>query len=201
MVQTDFLAFKEDVTLAPTFTSKAKNVGNVFATPPQLCYGNLIKNGDFEKGLAHWDVDNVRTVTGRYTHSGRKAAGLGARCRNNRTATLSQTIEIPDSNTGFFQLIFHVAGRKDRPAALSVCLTWLDVNEQAISIGFQTRVQSRAIGEAPHGEWNTYVFVTGKLPNGAAFVRLHFKKHRRHRKHNFLIIDDVLLVPVIPVCF
>lgn len=188
---------------AAMFTSHAVNAGNQMSVTGRVlhCTGNLVVNGGFEEGLAAWHAANVRVVTGKETHEGRGAAGLGAYRCNRRSALLFQDVTIPrDTPHQFFQVLFHVGGFKDRPAPLSFCLLWLDEDKHILTSGAHARIQPRAIGNASRGKWTTYALITNEAPREAAFARLRFAKRPGRRRRNFVVIDDIVMMAVAPTC-
>lgn len=184
-----------------TFTHVAVNRGNTFGsrgTPRYIWVGNLIRNGRFENGLAYWKHKNVRIVSGKETHEGRGAAGLGAFRQNLKSAWMFQPVPLPSSDDPLFlQLFFSVAGFRNRPAPLDVTLTWFDVNFAPIGNGLEIRIHRRAIGNGSVGKWSTYTFISSQVPQEADFAVLHFHKRPGVQSKNFLVVDDVLLLPVL----
>lgn len=190
--------------MPPKFSYAQVNKGNVLrigAPPSYMCRGNLVQNGGFEAGLLYWTASNVRIVGGKEPHEGRYAAGLGARRHNQRASWLQQDIPIPTGNPRqFYEIIFHVAGYKDAPAALTLTASWLTDEKQPHGIAAQARIQRRAIGNGSRGKWTTYNIVTLEAPSDAAYLRLHFTKMRGLKAYNFVILDDVVVIRVPAVC-
>lgn len=187
------------------YTDVAVNRNNTIKTPKSpafFCVGNLVKNGRFEPGLAHWIRRNVRPVSGKETHEGRGAAGLGARRRNRKKAWIYQYVPLPRvSSPLFLQLFFSVAGFRDAPAALYVTLSWLDKKYRLLGHGIQAHIQRRAIGNGSRGRWNAYSFVSDQVPAEAEIALLRFYKPAGPSKSNALVIDDVVLTSIVGSCF
>lgn len=185
------------------FTTAAVNKGNVLAFKPRpvTCVGNLVRNGGFEDGLAHWSIGNGAWVGGIEPHEGQGAAGLGTSRRNRRSASLEQVIRLPQRcGPRFFTLVFQLAGRWKFPASLQVSLTWLDGSGASMGTGVFLHIPRRAIGNGSQGEWNTYHCVTTEAPAGAEVAQLLFFKLAGRQRTNFMVIDDVVLAPALPAC-
>lgn len=190
--------------MAP-FTNIAVNRNNIMetgSTAGPVFMGNLVRNGRFEDGLSHWRSRNVRVVSKKESHEGRGAAGLGACKQNHKSAWLLQCIPLPrTSDPLYFQLFFSVAGFQDAPASLDVTLSWFDTNFELIDHGVEAHIRRQAIGDGSKGKWSTYTFVSDRAPQEADFAVLRFCKQPGKKKANYLIVDDVVLVPIIASSF
>lgn len=186
--------------MSPQFSYARVNYGNVFrmiSSPSDTYRGNLIQNGGFEAGLLYWKTCNVKIVSGSETHEGHYAAGLGAYGRNRRTSWLQQDVPIPTGTPRqFYEIVFHVAGRKDAPAPLALIASWLTADKQLLGVAAQANIQRRAIGNGSRGKWTTYNVITDEAPSEAAFLRLDFTKLKGPKSSNFMIIDDVTVIRV-----
>lgn len=193
-----------------SFTNVAVNLKNEMRTGDRPdngsdtgeCITNLVGNGSFERGLLGWRALRASVVGVVHAHGGRRAAALGTYGRNCRPAMLSQTMLLPEKHPRnlAFQLAFHASGRRRRPAPFAVAVDWLGGDLNVIGTGLRTSVPSFALGRASRGQWTAYNFVTDFVVKNASFVRLRFHKYAGRLRDNFLIIDDVSLVPVVPLC-
>lgn len=188
-----------------SFTNVAVNRNNILGTrrtSGSVCIGNLVKNGRFEKGLTGWHHQNTRIVSGKETHEGRGAAGLGAHRHNLKSAWVFQCIPLPPvSYPLYLQLFFSVAGFRNAPANLEVTLSWFDPNVELLEHGIRAYIQKRAIGDGSKGQWNTYTFISEQVPQDADFAVIRFCKRPGSQRGNFLIVDDIILTPIMSSCF
>lgn len=183
-----------------TLTQIAVNAGNIMETKGDRysILGNLIRNGRFEEGLSYWESCNVKIVTGKETHEGLGAAGLGAYGKNRKPAWLLQCVPLKRWVFPLYlQLIFSVAGGKPAPADLDVSLGWYDRYGMLIEDGITAHIQKRAIGNGSRGQWNAYTFVSGRSPTDACYAVLRFYKRPALKRLGFVIIDDVALIPIL----
>ena len=180
----------------PCATVEVKNVQSCVSIPvglptplkPVTCPGcfNLLQNPSFEAGLAGWSTSENVTASNDSVFEGTQQASLLA-----GVASMFQDVSLASLGNCPLFLSFNVAssGTSD----LTVKLSWLDANHDAIADGLRMFIPRTATRNTRFDI--TYFDISDRPPTGAAFARLLFSK-TIGTEDAFTSVDQVILAPV-----